>query len=141
MCAPARLVIGRAADDVRRAVGPTAWAALEVLTARSARAEEEQRVTASVRQVASALGLSKNAAHRAIRRLVEARLAVPAQPRAIDGRYVTGVYRLTIPADVLRVEAASDRATAIEATPRPRPPCRPRRDDRGIQLELLTDAG
>jgi hypothetical protein len=136
---PARLVVGPGADGVRRAVGPTAWVALEVLAARAGAGSGRSVVAASVRHTATALGLSKNATHRAIRRLIDAGLVEPTQQRSPDGRYLTGNYWLTIPPDVLTVEPAAELApTPAESraiTPRRR------RADRSGQLDLLLDAG
>jgi DNA-binding IclR family transcriptional regulator len=131
---PARLVVGPGAEAVRRAVGPTAWAALEALAARADSDSGHAVVTASVRHTATLLGLSKNAAHRAIRRLIDAGLVEPAQRRDTDGRYLTGDYRLTVPLDVLTVEPATEPApTPVES--------RRRRADRPGQLDLSLDAG
>lgn len=136
---PARLVVGPGAGVVRRAVGPTAWAALEVLAERADTLDGHAFVAANVRYTATVLGLSKNAAHRAIRRLIDAGLAEPTQRRATDGRYLTGDYRLTIPPDVLTVELPTELGPApVESraiTPRRR------RADRSGQLDLLLDAG
>jgi hypothetical protein len=114
---PARLVVGPGAEVVRRAVGPTAWAALEVLAARVDTRAGQFVVAANVRGTAIALGLSKNAAHRAIRRLVDTGLAAPTQHRATDGRYLTGDYQLTIPPDVLTVESATGPTPAPVESP------------------------
>jgi hypothetical protein len=140
MHVPARLVVGPRADELRRVLGPAAWAALEVLAAGSEPVDGDTVVVAAVRETASILGLSKNATHRAVRRLVAAGLAVPDQRRADDGRYLTGRYRLTIPADVLTVTpATADRAPGSE--PLPAAPRRRRAADRSGQLDLLLDAG
>lgn len=136
---PARLVVGPGAEAVRRAVGPTAWAALEVLAERADARDGHAVVAANVRRTAIALGLSKNAAHRAIRRLVDAGLAAPTQHRATDGRYLASDYRLTIPPDVLTVEPATEPAPTPVASRTTTP--RRRRADRSGQLDLLLDLG
>lgn len=137
---PADLVVGRRADVVRRKVGATAWAVLEALTARSEFIKGELTVVANVRETAAVVGLSKNAAHRAIRRLVQADIATPCQRRAGDGRYLTGRYRLTIPPDVLAVTPLSETAT-VPVTPHLPRPRRRRATDNTGQLDLLLDAG
>jgi len=140
MHAPARLVVGPGADDLRRVLGPAAWAALEVLAARAEVLDGHAVVVASVRDTASMLGLSKNAAHRAVRRLVAAGLVAPDQRRDDDGRYLTVRYRLTIPADVLTVTpATADRAP--DAEPLPSKSRRRRSASQSGQLDLLLDAG
>lgn len=99
MSGHARLVLGEGANAVRRQVGPTSWAALEVLVALG---DADGRAIASVRHVADELGISKNTAHRAIRRLVDAGVVSPLQERSIDGRFLIGSYRLEVPADAIR---------------------------------------
>lgn len=139
MSEPDRLILGPGAAAVRRALGPTAWAVLEVLAARAEPLGGHAVVAANVRDTAAALGLSKNAAHRAIRRLIHAGLVEPTQHRATDGRYLTGRYRLTIPTDVVTIEPATEPApipAESHAATRRR-----RRADRSGQLDLLLDAG
>ena len=135
------LVVGEGAAAVRLDVGATAWAALEVLASQADRRGDHLVVAASVRGVADALGLAKNTAHRAVRRLVEAGLVAPDQARASDGRFVAGAYVLVLVPDVLRPmigELASPRPAS-----RPAAAVRPRRSalaspgDRGVQLQLL----
>jgi hypothetical protein len=136
------LVVGEGAAAVQREVGATAWAALEVLASQADRRGNHLVVAASVRGVADALGLAKNTAHRAVRRLVEAGLVAPDQARASDGRFVAGAYVLALPPDVLRPligELVAPRpASRSVASVRPRhssvaPPA-----DRGVQLQLLS---
>jgi DNA-binding IclR family transcriptional regulator len=99
-----RLIVGENAAMTRRRLGATSWVALEELASRHTTTTTDSPVVASIRDVADALGLSKNAAHRAIRRLVEAGLVTPVQSRSIDGRFVAGAYHLTVPADVLHLD-------------------------------------
>ncbi len=96
-----RLVVGDGAATIRREVGATSWAALEELAARDSDSSLDGLVSASVRDIADALGVSKNAAHRAIRRLVDAGLVAPIQQRSTDGRFLAGTYRLPVPTGVL----------------------------------------
>lgn len=129
--AGARLVLGERAAEMRRSLGPTSWAALEVLTTH---APGGACVVASVRFVADELGIAKNTAHRAMRRLVDAGLAVPTQERSTDGRFIAGAYRLEIDPDVIRAES-------VDSAPAPTRPARARharaRVDVGTQLDLL----
>lgn len=122
---------------MRRAVGPASWAALEVMTARSINRGGDRGVAVSVREVAAALALSKNAAHRAIRRLVDCGVAVAVQHRADDGRFLSGVYRLTLPADVLRVEKVEPQHDSTSNRP-VRARRTPKHSERGMQLDLLS---
>lgn len=128
----ARLVLGERAAAVRRSLGPTSWAALEVLTTH---APDGACVVASVRFVADELGVAKNTAHRAMRRLVEAGLAVPTQERSTDGRFIAGPYRLAIAPDIIRAEPV-DSTTAAPTRPARARHARARADV-GTQLDLL----
>lgn len=131
-----RLVLGEGANAVRRQVGPTSWAALEVLVALG---DGDSRAVASVRHVAAELGISKNAAHRAIHRLVAAGLVSPLQQRATDGRFLVGSYRLELPADALRCVPVEPTPTApiAKRTSRRSAAGRHPTDDT-TQLSLLT---
>jgi DNA-binding transcriptional ArsR family regulator len=99
-------VIGSAAADVRRAVGPVAWCALEYLAASPPFGHgDEDAVAASVRSLAVGLGVSKNTAHRALAVLRAAGLVQPVQSRCGTGRFDAGCYRLAVPPAVAaRVE-------------------------------------
>jgi pyocin large subunit-like protein len=130
--AGARLVLGERAAEVRRSLGPTSWAALEVLTTH---APDGACVVASVRFVADELGVAKNTAHRAMRRLVDAGLAVPTQQRSTDGRFIAGAYRLAIDPEVIRVEPLDSSPAAPTRAARARHARA--RADVGTQLDLL----
>lgn len=139
------LVVGDGAAAVRREVGATAWAALEVLVSQADRRGDVLVVSASVRGVAEALSLAKNTAHRAVRRLVAAGFIAPDQARATDGRFLTGAYVLVLAPDVLRL--VSDEPAARRPAPRSvASPPSPRAfvaspADRGVQLEHLASGG
>jgi DNA-binding IclR family transcriptional regulator len=132
-----RLVLGERAAAVRRQVGPSAWAALEVL---AAAADEDGRAVGSIRDISAELGLSKNAAHRAVRRLIDAGLVAPEQSRSGGGRFESGIYRLDVDASVLhRSDASSAPASTVEQpAPRPTRASRRRTAATGDQLSLLT---
>ena len=137
MTPTARLVLGEGAAAARRQLGPTSWAALEVLVALSD--DGACRVVATVRDVAEALGLSKNAAHRAIRRLVDAGLVAPTQERAADGRFLAGAYRLDVEPYVLHRMTDEPRPSNEDTTStRRRAHARRRSADAAAQLTLLT---
>lgn len=138
MTPTARLVLGEGAAVMRRQLGPTSWAALEVLVALSD--DGACRVVATVRDVAEELGLSKNAAHRAIRRLVDACLIAPTQERATDGRFVAGAYRLDVEPDVLHRTTEEPRPSNEDTTSTTRRTARAHRRhvDDGAQLTFLT---
>jgi MarR family len=137
MAGVAHLVLGDGATAVRRQVGPTSWAALEVLVAFG---DGDGRAVASVRHVADELRISKNAAHQAIRRLVDASLVTPLQSRSTDGRFLVGSYRLDVPADALQCIAAESASTAPigKRTSRRSTSNRRHPADDAAQLSLLT---
>jgi hypothetical protein len=97
------VTVGWRAGEVRRRVGPTAWCALEILTASviEGHGGDGLRAQASVRSVAAELGVSKNAAHRALRVLCASGFIVAAQRRSSDGRFEIGIYDLAIPAQII----------------------------------------
>jgi hypothetical protein len=89
-------VVGSGAINLARRVGPTAWT---VLTALAADAESDggrMIVRASVRSLSASLGLDKDTIGRALARLRHAELVVH-----VTERFEPGVYRVTIPTDVI----------------------------------------
>lgn len=110
------LLIGDSASELRRRLGPLAWAALEVLVAASRDEADDVTAAATVREVAAQLGVAKNTAHRAMRTLRSAGLATPTQRRDTDGRYCDGGYRLTVPNDAISRAPQSDAAPIAPAT-------------------------
>jgi DNA-binding transcriptional ArsR family regulator len=102
------VVIGDAAEDVRRLVGPTAWCALEVLaTMPPNHVAEAWIVRGSVRELARRLGISKNTAQRALIALRQVGLVKFAQQRDGRGRFGDSSYDITVPDDVLRRQRPS----------------------------------
>ena len=63
---PVAVTIGPAAGDVRRAIGLTAWCALELLATAPAQNDEPWIVHSSVRDIAVRLGVAPNTAQRAL---------------------------------------------------------------------------
>ena len=119
MSARCAVVLGSGAGEVRRRVGPTAWCALEVLAASATRGRggDGLRVDASVRSVAVELGVSKNAAHRAMLALRRSGLIISTQRRAGDGRFDAGTYAIADTTGIVEPLPASGR----EPQPRLRP--------------------
>jgi len=96
------VVVGPAASEVRRTVGPVAWCALEYLAASPCLGHGDgDTVAASVRSLAAGLGVSKNTAHRAMSVLRAAGLVEPVQLRCDAGRFDAGCYRLAVSPTVL----------------------------------------
>jgi hypothetical protein len=138
--APVAVTIGAAAGVVRRAVGPTAWCALEVLAATPADDGELWVVRSSVRDVAARLGVAPNTAQRALGVLRDAGLITVIQGRACAGRFGVGAYRLTVDPSVLgRPTREPLTASSPTFAPRPRLASKPA-VARGQQLALLPSA-
>jgi DNA-binding transcriptional ArsR family regulator len=96
------LIVGAAAADVRRSLGPTAWCALEVLAASPRdQVADAWIVRSSVRDLAARMGVAKNTAQRALADLRDARLVEFAQRRDGGGRFHASTYRLAVPDAVL----------------------------------------
>ena len=86
------VVVGAAASELRRALGPTSWMVLEELLLRSTGPADACVVRVSVRGLAASLGLAKDTVGRAIRRLRAAGLVTIAQQRTDAGIFDTGTY-------------------------------------------------
>ena len=137
MSSGSSVLVGEHAADVRRQLGPLAWAALEVLVSHGTMVDGESIADSSVREIADQLGVAKNTAHRAVRALRAAGLVSPIQRRDNDGRFLDGGYRLTVPPDVLHI-APSSSMTNEPITARPRTRRNNTKPCVGIQLELLS---
>jgi DNA-binding transcriptional ArsR family regulator len=99
---PVVVTVGQAAPGVRRAVGPAAWCALEVLAATPAHVGGEMWIVqCSVRGVAARLGVAPNTAQRALAALRRAGLITATQEREGGGRFGGTAYRLTVDPSVL----------------------------------------
>ena len=128
------LTLGPRAADVRRAVGPTAWAVLECLAANADQIAGETVSYESVRRVAAALDLAKDTVARALRRLADAGLVVYVPGRSDDGRFAPSHYRLTFPPDLFLELVTA--LPAIETAPAARS-TRHRRPSNTSQLSLI----
>ena len=124
------VVVGAASSELRRALGPTSWVVLEELLLRSHGTTDECVACVSVRSLAASLGLAKDTAARAIRRLSDAGLVTVAQQRTEAGIFDTGTYVITLPEGV----------TLIASTPAA-PPSRARVGRReSSQLSLAIES-
>jgi hypothetical protein len=90
-------VVGAGAISLARWVGPMAWTVLTALAVDAESDGADMITRASVRSLAADLGLNKDTVGRALARLRQAQLVVH-----VTGRFEFGVYRLTVPADVIR---------------------------------------
>jgi DNA-binding transcriptional MocR family regulator len=91
------LSIGPDGAAVRRRVGPLAWVALEVAVS----AASDGVAPVSARSLSAELGVSKDTAARALRRLAAEGLIERRERRGGDGRFTVGRYRLCVDPDVL----------------------------------------
>ena len=122
-------VLGQA-NELRRRLGPTAWAVLEELIAHSQTRAGRCEVTSTTRSLAGDLSLSKDTVAGALLRLRRAGIVTAAQRRTAAGTFTTGSYVITVP-DCIVVDARTDTI-----------PTRPQRAARptGSQLALSLDA-
>ena len=91
------VVVGAAACELRRALGPTSWMVLEELLLHSTGPADACVARVSVRALAASLGLAKDTAGRAIRRLRDVGLVTVAQQRTDGGVFDTGTYLIAVP--------------------------------------------
>lgn len=90
-----RLVVLASSSGTRRSLGPLPWAMLEALALRARLGVEGWVADASVRAIAAEVGVGKDAAAGALRRLVGAGLVSHASRRA-GGSYADSVYVLNV---------------------------------------------
>ena len=107
------VVVGAAASELRRALGPTSWMVMEELLMRSTGPADACIASVSVRGLAASLGLAKDTVGRAIRRLRDAGLVTVAQQRTVAGIFDTGTYLIAVP-DCIALNAPTP------AAPQPR---------------------
>jgi DNA-binding transcriptional ArsR family regulator len=94
-----KVIVGPGARDVVVRLGPVAWVVLERMAQQAMADGDDLVVCASVRSLAAELGLAKDTVAWALRRLRRAGLV-----EFVGERFERGSYRLTVPADVLRVD-------------------------------------
>ena len=94
---PRSVVVGAAASELRRALGPTSWMVLEELLLCSTGPADSCVACVSVRALAAALGLAKDTVGRAICRLRYAGLVTVVQQRTDAGIFDTGTYLIAVP--------------------------------------------
>ena len=100
------VVVGAESSELRRALGPTSWVVLEELLLRSTGPADECVARVSVRSLAASLGLAKDTAARAIRRLRDSGLVTVAQQRTDAGIFDTGTYAIALPEGVTLIAPA-----------------------------------
>ncbi len=92
------IVLGPAAYELRRHVGPAAWAVLEEMLQRSTDDGDQAVAHVSIRSLGSSLGLAKDTVGRAVRRLSQLGAIEAHQGRTSTGIFDAGSYRVTVPA-------------------------------------------
>jgi len=80
------VVLGPAVHEFVCRVGPTAWVVLELMVAH----DDGSIARVSARSIAGALGISKDAAARALRVLLSTGLMAQLEPQRQDGRFAEG---------------------------------------------------
>jgi DNA-binding transcriptional ArsR family regulator len=138
------VVIGHAAENARRALGPAAWCALEILAATRPAEGEGWLVHSSVRSLAMRMGVAPNTAHRALNVLRTAGLVESTQRRRKGGEFGASTYRLTVDVEVLRSQGQRGRGSdqPVEVAPSASKPlvAHKARAESGEQLVLLPSA-
>ena len=130
------IVVGPKAHELRSYVGSASWAVLEEMMQVAVGPRDRLVAEVSIRSLATSLGVAKDTAARAVRRLRDLGVIEADQRRGDSGVFQAGVYRLAVPAACLAVApdapaAESPRATASRS--------RARRD-LASQLALALDA-
>lgn len=139
---PARrpVVLRPAAAHLRRVLDAGSWVLLEELLSRSVGEADASTTTASIRDLAGSLGVSKNTVGRAVDRLRSLGLLTIEQTRTDDGVFASTTYRVSVPSDMfdLTCEPSSPVvapvATHVDATKRRTKRAHPTSDS---QLSLL----
>ena len=106
------IVVAFEASALRRDLGPTSWMVLEELLMRSTGLADACVAQVSVRELAASLGLAKDTACRALRRLRDAGLVTVTQQRTVAGIFDSGAYVIAVP-DCIALHAAT------QSSPRP----------------------
>ncbi len=115
---PPTLAVGPGGTALRRRLGPTAWVVLEAVVAQAHDAEGDLVVDASVRSLASEVGLAKTTVARALTKLRECGLVTFTQTRASDGAFGAGRYVIALPPDVFTIATSTtDLPAQIRAAP------------------------
>jgi hypothetical protein len=107
------LTISPQAASLRHQLGPLAWFVLEELALCADRCDGALRARVGVRDLAAALGISKDTAARAVGRLIDAGLSTRVVGRSGGGRFTSGHYELQLPTGI----ALADQPNKAEAEP------------------------
>ena len=113
------LLVGSSSIGLRRRLGPTAWMVLEELMLRSTIVGERSVARVSIRSLAGALGMAKDTAACALRRLRAAGVVTGVQQRTAAGVFDTGIYLITVSPEVLVVKTSSAKPARSSVQGRP----------------------
>ena len=139
-CSDSVLSVGHDAAPIRRDLGPLAWIVLEELALCADEGEHgELRSALGVRELASALRISKDTAARAVSRLIEVRLVRRITTRTAAGRFASCHYVLRLPRG-LTLGAGGVPAAKLPPPAIKRRHAAPPRSSRGRQLTLIDHA-
>ncbi len=94
------VVVRPAAAHLRRVLHAGSWVLLEELLARSTGDADLSVATASIRDLATSLGVAKDTIGRAVTRLRDHGLLTVEQTRGGDGVFASTTYSLSVPADM-----------------------------------------
>ena len=110
------IVVGPAAPELRRYVGPTSWVVLEEMMQAATGPADLLVAEVSIRSLAASLGLAKDTAARAVRRLRDVGVIEVEQRRSERGVFQAGVYRLIVPTSCLAVVASTTQQSRTSST-------------------------
>jgi IclR helix-turn-helix domain len=127
------VLLGPAAPELRRRLGPLAWCALEALHQLATATDDGLIADVSLQTLGDELGVAKNTAHRALKTLRSAQLIEHDQARAAAGLFDTSRYRLAVAGDALAHVPLDQPATAV--------PSRRARSAAGRRAAVASDAG
>ena len=140
------VLLGDAARALRRSLGPVAWAVLEDLATEAQLNEHVCVVETNVRRVAGNVGISKDTAARALRRLINAGLVTRAPSRRGErGEFATISYEIHLDrtAGITTAAPSSETTTIADAhilRETPTPARRRPRDIDAAQVSLFDEA-
>lgn len=112
------IVLGPRAYELRAYVGATAWSVLEAMMQRSHGDGDHVVAQASIRSLASSVGLAKDTVNRAVRRLRDLGVIEALQARSEAGVFEAGSYRLAVPVACISVACPSQSSGAPSAARR-----------------------
>ena len=130
------IVVGPAAHELRRYVGPTSWVVLEEMMQAATGPADRLVAEVSIRSLAGSLDLAKDTVTRAVRRLRDLGVIEPEQQRSQRGLFQAGVYRIAVPTPCLAIGASTTQRSRTSPTSPRRTPSTTPSSDSGQLLAL-----